>query len=81
MGLEVRRSRDVLWVVRLGDPNPVRITRNVLTKKSHLCLKESMFDAHVRPGEHARNLFEVAAEESVSAANERLEGNRLTILV
>ena len=40
-----------------------------------------MFDAHVRPGEHARNLFEVAAEESVSAANERLEGNRLTLLV
>ena len=31
VGFEVRRSRDVLWVVRLGDPYPVRITRNVLT--------------------------------------------------
>ena len=31
VGFEVCRSRDVLWVVRLGDPNPVRITSYVLT--------------------------------------------------
>ena len=69
------RPGNVLRIVRLCDPNHIRVTCNVLTEKAHHRLKEGVLDGHVSPCEHPRDLLKISPKESVAAANKRLESN------
>jgi len=70
-----------MWAVRLGDPDEVRVARDVLSKHAHHGFKEGVLDVHVCASIHTRDSFEAITQERITGPHKRLHGDPITCQV